>query len=275
MDTDINALTADLLTKGTSVGLKLLGALALWIIGGWTVRLAVRLVRKAMEVRKLDATIARYVESALSVLLKVVLVVAILGYFGLETTSFAAVLAAGGIAIGTAWSGLLSHYAAGIFMVVLRPFKVGDGVTVAGVTGTVEEIGLFSTVINTNDNVRTFVGNNKIFSDTIQNYSANPHRRVELLAQLSHGDDHRAAVKLLAERLALIPNVKQMPAPEVSIATFTMAGPVLAVRPYCHHNDYWQVYADTNLIIREAGFAIPEVHSRVLNTTLAPQRQVA
>lgn len=191
MDIDLKILTADLITKGTSVGLKVLGALALWIIGGWVVRLAVRLVRKAMEVRRLDATIARYIESALSVLLKVVLVVAILGYFGLETTSFAAVLAAAGVAIGTAWSGLLSHYAAGIFMVVLRPFKVGDMVTAGGITGTVEEVGLFATTINTPDNVRTFVGNNKIFADTIQNYSANPHRRVELVAQLSHGDDHR------------------------------------------------------------------------------------
>ncbi|WP_224248418.1 mechanosensitive ion channel family protein [Hyalangium gracile] len=275
MNTDFNALTADLLTKGTSVGLKLLGAIALWIIGGWMVNLAVRLVRKAMAVRKLDATIARYAESALNVLLKVVLVVAILGYFGLETTSFAAVLAAAGVAIGTAWSGLLSHYAAGIFMVVLRPFKVGDAVTAGGVTGTVEEIGLFSTVINTADNVRTFVGNNKIFSDTIQNYSANAHRRVDLVAQLSHSDDHRAAIKILAERLAQIPNVMQTPAPAVFIDHFTMAGPVLAVRPFCHTNSYGQVYADTNLAIREAGFSIPETHSRVITAVPAPQRQVA
>ncbi|WP_224372059.1 mechanosensitive ion channel family protein [Hyalangium versicolor] len=275
MNTDFNALTADLITKGTSVGLKMLGAIALWVIGGWMVRLAVRLVRKAMEVRRLDATIARYVESALNVLLKVVLVVAILGYFGLETTSFAAVLAAAGVAIGTAWSGLLSHYAAGIFMVVLRPFKVGDVVTAAGVTGVVEEIGLFSTVINTGDNVRTFIGNNKIFSDNIQNYSANPHRRVELSAQLSHSDDPRAAIQILSERLAQIPNVKQTPAPEVFINTFTLAGPVLAVRPYCPNSNFGQVYADTNMVIREAGFSVPETHSRVISATPAPQRQVA
>jgi small conductance mechanosensitive channel len=275
MNTDFNALSAELMSKGANVGIKLLGAIALWVIGGWMVRLAVRLVRKAMDARKLEPTIARYVESALNVMLKVVLVVAILGYFGLETTSFAAVLAAAGIAIGSAWSGLLSHYAAGIFMVVLRPFKVGDGVTAGGVTGTVEEIGLFSTVINTGDNVRTFVGNNKIFSDTIQNYSANPHRRVDLGAQLSHSDDHRAAMKTLRQKLAEIPNVKQTPAPEVNIDTFTLAGPVLTVRPYCHHEHYWQVYADTNLAIREAGFSVPETHMRVINAVPAPQRQVA
>jgi small conductance mechanosensitive channel len=275
MDLDLNVLTADLMSKGTSIGLKLLGALALWIIGGWVVGLAVRLVRKAMDVRKLDATIARYMESALNVLLKVVLVVAILGYFGLETTSFAAVLAAAGIAIGTAWSGLLSHYAAGIFMVVLRPFKVGDAVTAGGVTGTVEEIGLFSTTINTADNVRTFVGNNKIFSDTIQNYSANPFRRVELVAQLSHGDDHRAAMAGLKEKLAQIPNVLQKPAPTVDILTFTLAGPVLAVRPCCPPEHYGQVYSETNLAIREAGFSVPETHTRVINAVPAPQSKVA
>jgi small conductance mechanosensitive channel len=275
MDIDLKILTADLITKGTSVGLKVLGALALWIIGGWVVGLAVRLVRKAMEVRRLDATIARYMESALSVLLKVVLVVAILGYFGLETTSFAAVLAAAGVAIGTAWSGLLSHYAAGIFMVVLRPFKVGDFVTAGGVTGTVEEVGLFNTTINTPDNVRTFVGNNKIFSDTIQNFSANACRRVELVAQLSHGDDHRAAISMLKEKLARIPHVVQSPAPEVDIIHFTMAGPVLAVRPYCHTNHYWQVYFEANLLIREGGFSVPETHMRVINAVPAPQSRVA
>jgi small conductance mechanosensitive channel len=275
MDIDLAVLSADLLTQGTSIGLKVLGALALWIIGGWVMGLAVRLVRKAMDVRKLDTTIARYVESALGVLLKVVLVVAIFGYFGLETTSFAAVLAAAGIAIGTAWSGLLSHYAAGIFMVVLRPFKVGDFVTAGGVTGMVEAIGLFNTTINTPDNVRTFVGNNKIFSDTIQNFSANPIRRVDLVVQLSHGDDHRAAIAILKEKLARLPNVVQTPATEVNILSITLAGPVLAVRPYCNSAHYWQVYFEANLIFRESGFSVPETHMRLITAVPAPQSRVA
>ena len=109
-----------------------------------------------------------------SVVLNVALVVAILGFFGVETTTFAALIAAGGVAIGVAWGGLLANFAAGAFLVFLRPFKVGDFVTAGGVTGTVEAIGLFGTTINTPDNVHTIVGNNKIFSDTIQNFSANP-----------------------------------------------------------------------------------------------------
>ena len=132
----------------------------------------------------------------------------------------------------------------------------------AGVTGTVEEIGLFVTTVNTLDNVRTFIGNNKVFSDNIQNFSGNPYRRVDLVAQLHNTVDTAAATRLLRERLARIPNVKAEPKPDVEILTFTPLGPVLAVRPYCDNQHYWQVYFDTNRVIREtfgeAGFPAPE-----------------
>jgi len=114
----------------------------------------------------------RYLGNIVTVALNVALVIGILGYFGLETTTFAAILAAAGVAIGMGWSGLLANFAAGAFLVVLRPFKVGDFVTAGGVTGTVKEVGLFVTTINPLDNIQTFVGNNKIFADTIQNYNA-------------------------------------------------------------------------------------------------------
>jgi small conductance mechanosensitive channel len=148
------------------------------------------MVTGSLERQKVDPTPLRYLGTIISVTLNVILVVAILGYFGVETTSFAAIVAAAGIAIGMAWSGLLSNFAAGAFIMVLRPFKVGDFVTIGGITGTVKEIGLFVTAINTPDNVMTMVGNNKIFSDTIQNFSANPYRRVDLKAQLAHSVDH-------------------------------------------------------------------------------------
>jgi small conductance mechanosensitive channel len=134
---------------------------------------------------------------------------------------------------------------------VLRPFKVGDFITAGGITGTVHEIGLFVTSFDTPDNVRTFVGNNKIFSDTIQNYTANSYRRVELTAQIAGAADPHLAIARLKERLARIPNVSQTPAPEVTILTFNPFGPVLAVRPFCHNDHYWQVYFDANMAIRE------------------------
>src|SRR6266576_3710113 len=138
------------------------------------------------------------------------------------------------IAIGMAWSGLLSNFAAGAFIMVLRPFKVGDFVTAGGVTGTVKEIGLFVTAVVTLENVLNLVGNNKIFSDTIQNFSSNPYRRVDLKAQLAHSVDHNEAIKLLKDRVGKIPNVKADPAPDVEILEFNFNGPTLAVRPYCH-----------------------------------------
>ena len=253
-----------LLNHAVDFGLKLLGALALWIVGGWLIKYLIsNLLSRGMARQNVDATIIRYVVSALTVLLKIVLAIAILGFLGLPTTTFAALIAAAGLAIGMAWSGLLSNFAAGAFLIILRPFKAGDFVTAGGVTGTIEELGLFVTTINTMDNIRTYVGNNKIFSDTIQNFTANPFRRVDLVAQLSHKDNPSTAIVLLKERLAKIPNVLATPAPEVDILTFTPMGPVLSVRPYVHNDQYWQVYFDTNKVISEAGFAVPEQHFSV------------
>src|SRR6202008_1190950 len=118
--------------------------------------------------QKIDPTLVRSFNNTVAAVLNIVLVVAILGFFGIETTTFAALIAAAGVAIGMAWSGLLSNFAAGVFMVILQPIKVGDFVTAGGVTGTVQELGLFVTSIDTLDNVRTIVGNGKILADTIQ-----------------------------------------------------------------------------------------------------------
>jgi len=243
-------------------GLKVLGAIALWIIGRRLIHFAVSLMQRGMRRQPLDATVIGFIGSTVSVTLNVVLVVALLGFFGVETTSFAALLAGAGLAVGTAWSGLLSNFAAGIFLMILRPFKTGDFVTAGGVTGTVEEIGLFVTTLNTPDNIRTFVGNNKIMADNVQNYSANPYRRVDLVAQLASTVDHSAAIRILRERVAKIPHVLQDPAPVLEIVEFTSFGPKLAVRPFCNNEHYWQVYFDTNRVIREAfgeaGFPAPE-----------------
>jgi small conductance mechanosensitive channel len=251
----------------TAVGLKILGAIVLFMIGRWLIAVALRLIDSALRKQKIDATLIRYINSGVGALLNIVLVVAILGFFGVETTSFAALIAAAGVAIGMAWSGLLANFAGGVFLVILQPFKVGDFVTAAGVTGTIEEIGLFATTLNTPDNVKTIVGNGKVFSDTIQNFSANPYRRVELTAQLAHGVDPREAIALLKPAIAEVPNVLAQPAPDVEIITFNLAGPVLAVRPYCSNAHYWQVYFDTNRLIRDtfanAGFPVPEQHYSV------------
>jgi small conductance mechanosensitive channel len=250
-----------IVANASAAGLKILAALAFWIGGRWLIGLIGRLLQQVLEQQKVDPTLMRYLGNFLAVALNIALVVAILGYFGIETTSFAALVAGVGIAIGAAWGGLLSNFAAGAFLIVLKPFKVGDFVLAGGVAGTVKEIGLFATAINTPDNVLTIIGNAKIFGDTIQNFSSNAYRRVELKCQLAGSADHVAAMQLLRERMAAIPNVVKDPVPEVEILEFNLVGPVLAVRPFCHTDHYWQVYFDGNRAIREAlaaaGFPAP------------------
>jgi small conductance mechanosensitive channel len=237
--------------NGIYFGMKALGAIAIWIIGRWLIGFAVKLATAALARQQVDATLLRYVGTIISGTLTIILIVAILGFFGVETTSFAAIVAAAGIAIGMAWSGLLANFAAGAFMMVLRPIKLGDEITAGGVTGVVKEIGLFATSINTPDNVLTSVGNNKIFSETIHNFSANPYRRVDLKAQLTDAADHKLAIKMLKERVSAIANVLKDPPPDVVIMEFNGTGPLLLVRPYCNNALYWQVHADTNQVIKE------------------------
>lgn len=245
----------------TTFGVKILAAIAFWVVGRWLIGFVVGLVRKSLEKQQVDPTLLRYIGSIITVTLNIVLVIGILGYFGIQTTSFAALIAAGGVAVGLAWSGLLANFAAGAFIIVLRPFKAGDFVTIGGVTGTVAEIGLFATGINTPDNIHTIIGNNKVFSDTIQNFTTNPFRRVDLKAQLAGSTDHASAMVLLKKKIHALPNVLQNPPVDVEILEFNLVGPVLAVRPYCNNDNYWQVYFDTNRTIREsfgeAGFAAP------------------
>ncbi|WP_077033872.1 mechanosensitive ion channel family protein [Pelomonas sp. KK5] len=250
-------------TQGVDFGLKVLGALVAWIVGRWLISITVRIFTGALERgKKIDATLSNYLRSILSVTLTIILALAVLGIFGVQTTSFAALLAGAGLAIGTAWGGLLTHFAAGVFMQVLRPFKVGDFVQVGGVTGTVQEIGLFGTTIITGDSVQTIVGNNKIFSDTIQNFSALPSRRVDCTAKVANSVDPLDAIARLKAAVAQIPNVVAAPAPDVEILSFTPEGPLLAVRPYAHTDHYWQVYFDTHRAIvatfGAAGYPVPE-----------------
>ncbi|PLS69394.1 MAG: mechanosensitive ion channel protein MscS [Cyanobacteria bacterium M5B4] len=264
---DIEAVVKTSLNILTEGLLKVIFAIVLWFIGKRLIAFAMGLTGKALKSQRLDTTLASYLTSTITVVLNIVLVVAILGYFGVETTSFAALLAAAGVAIGAAWSGLLSNFAAGAFLIIFQPFQVGDFISAGGVLGTVEEIGLFVTTVTTLDNIRTYVGNNRIFSDNIQNFSANPFRRVDLVAQLNHSVNHQEAIRALRERILNIPNVLASPAPDIEILEFNLAGPLLAVRPYCHNNHYWQVYFDTNRVIRESftelQFPVPQQHIHV------------
>lgn len=239
-------------TRGVDMGINLIAAVLIWVIGRWVIQKITRLIGHSIDhAGKLDATLTRYIISILGAVLTVMLVMFILSRFGIETTSFAALLAGAGLAIGTAWGGLLAHFAAGVFMQVLRPFKVGDYVTAGGVEGTVKEIGLFTSTILTLENITTIIGNNKIFSDNIQNFSAESHRRVDCTAKIYHSVNVTDAIAKLRTAVAAVPNIKQIPAPDVEVLNFTNEGTVLCVRPYCDNANYWEVLFDTNKAIAD------------------------
>ena len=258
---DMQALQSFLSTTVTELGIKILAAIAFWIVGRWLIGRVIAVMQGAMNRNHVDPTLTKYLGSIVAIALNITLVIGILGYFGVQTTSFAAMLAGAGVAIGAAWSGMLGNFAAGAFMLVLRPFKVGDFVNIGGVTGTVHELGLFGTTVVTPDNVMTLVGNGKVFGDTVQNYSALPARRVERTAQLAGGVDALDAIARFKAAVALIPNVATSPAPEINLLDMNLVGPVIAVRPYTHTDHYWQVYFDTNEAIvrvcQEAGWPAP------------------
>ncbi len=239
-------------TRGVDIGINLAAAILIWIVGRWIIKKVTGFVGIGMtRGGKIDKTLAGYIVSILGGLLTVLLVMFILSRFGIETTSFAALLAGAGLAIGTAWGGLLAHFAAGVFMQVLRPFKIGDYVFAGDVEGTVTEIGLFTSTILTIDNVTTIVGNNKIFSDNIKNFSAEDYRRVDCEFKTHHSVNVADVLAKLKASVSTIPNIKKTVDAEIEVLEFTDEGPTFCVRPFCHNDHYWQVLFDTNKMIAQ------------------------
>ncbi len=267
MDTSLTQLNQLVATYAVPLVWRLAGAVALWVVGRFVIGMVRSTTGRALTARRLDPTLISYSQSSLVVILTIGLGIACLGVLGVETTSFAAVLAAAGVAVGMAWSGLLSNFAAGVFLVLLRPFKRGDMIGAGGVTGEVVDVGLFATTVHTADNLKVIVGNNKIFGDNIVNYSANEFRGVDLRAQLAHGVPPTDAIALLRPRIAAIANVVPSPAPLIEILDYNAAGTQLVIRPFCHNRDYWQVYFDTTRTIGqafgEAGYPVPEPRQAV------------
>ncbi|HYO57079.1 mechanosensitive ion channel family protein [Archangium sp.] len=250
------------LTEALPFILKAVGALVLWFVGRTIITAFQRVLNLGLRKRQLDATLIRYIESLFAGSLTILLLLAILGMMGVETTSFAALLAAAGIAIGTAWSGLLSNFAAGVFLLVLRPFRVGDEISAGGASGVVQEIGLFATTIDTGDNLRISVGNNRLFSDNIVNFTHHPHRKITVNVPLLHGVDVPAMIRALQERVAVVPGVQQQPAPGVEVVEFTALGPVLGVGVHCKSTQAGAVQAAVAQAVAEiliaSGYVVPQ-----------------
>jgi len=261
MDSLLSDLQKLALTQAVPFLFKAVGALIVWFAGRAVIAGIRRVLDLSMERRKLDATLIRYIGSLFSSSLTILLLLGILGLLGVETTSFAAVLAAVGIAIGTAWSGLLSNFAAGVFLLVLRPFQVGDEIVGAGVSGKVQEIGLFVTALDTPDHIRIYVGNSRLFGDNIVNNSQHPERRVIVKVPLAHGTDVHGVIRAIADRVKHVPDVMAQPAPEVGVGEFALAGPVVAIKVWCkpEHADgvAGAVTGAAQEMLTASGYALP------------------
>jgi small conductance mechanosensitive channel len=229
------------LERAPDVALAILALVAGWI----GVRIAVRLADRALGRTRVDRTLARFLTNMLRMGLLTLLVLMALQMVGIETTSFVAILGAAGFAVGFALKDSLGNFAAGVLIMIFRPFKVGDVIEAAGTSGQVEEVGVVSTVIRTGDNRQVIVSNTAITSGNIVNASAYPTRRVDMVFGISYADDIDRARALLLEILALDPRVLKDPAPVVAVNELAESSVNLICRPWTASGDYWNVYWDT------------------------------
>jgi small conductance mechanosensitive channel len=242
-------------------GLQVVGAIALLIVGRWVAGLLRRASRRGLERSRVDTALVQFFSSLVYYLTLTVLVIAVLSVFGIETTSLIAVLGAAGLAVGLAMQGTLSNFASGVMLLLFRPFRIGDYVEAGGSAGSVADIGIFSTTLNTPDNVRIVVPNSSIYGQTLKNYSANDTRRNDLVVGISYGDDIGRAVEVVQKVLAEDPRVLKEPEPLVAVAELADSSVNLVVRPWCAKGDYWPLRFDLTRRCKEAleaaGCSIP------------------
>jgi small conductance mechanosensitive channel len=238
-----------ILPQVTDIATKIGGAIVLWIVGRFLIKLALKAIATSMARSKVDKTLVKWIGAIAGLMGNFLLAIAILSIFGVETTSFAALLAAAGLAIGAAWAGLLSNFAAGVFLILFKPFKVGDMVTVGGETGRVTEIGVFATTVVTADNVATIIGNGAISTAVIANYSQNEYRIAEVVAQLKEGDDALAILDDVRMEMASDSLILQEPAPKFSVIDINEHGAKIAIRAACAIDDVYAVRAAINAMI--------------------------
>ncbi len=253
---------ADMFAAFTSYGVDIVGAIVLLVIG-WTVANWVqRMVMGALaRVPRMDETLKPFIAKLVWWVIIVFVLVAVLNQFGVQTTSIIAVLGAAGLAIGLALQGTLANVAAGVMLLVLRPFNVGDYVDAGGDAGTVIEIGLFNTELKTFDGLCRMVPNSKIWNNTITNFSRNPTRRVDVPIGISYGDDIAGAQKVLMDLMKGDARILDDPAPEVLVKELADSAVVLNLRCWVRGDDYWATLFDLNKAakvgVEAAGFSIP------------------
>ncbi len=242
-------------------GIKIIGALAVFIIGKYLAQIFTKFLRKALEKTKTDVTLIKFLGDLTYFGLLILVIIAALGTLGINTTSFTAIIAAAGFAVGMALKDNVSNFGAGVLILFLKPFKVGDVVDAGGASGSVEEIGIFNTIIKSGDNTITIVPNSNIIGKNITNYSSKPIRRIDLVIGVGYEDDLKLVKKTLEEIISSDERILKDPAPTIALSELADSSVNFNVRPWVKSKDYWNVRSDLleriKLTFDEKGINIP------------------
>ncbi|RPD95988.1 mechanosensitive ion channel family protein [Aureibaculum marinum] len=249
----------------TTYGLKVIGAIVIWIIGSWVIKKLMKAVSNVMTKKNYDESLQKFLLNLVSWGLKILLIISILGILGIPTASFAAILAAAGLAIGLALQGSLANFAGGVLLMIFKPIKIGDFIEAQGEMGVVKEIEIFTTKINTVDNRLVIIPNGILSNGNIINYTAEDKRRVDLIAGVSYDADIKQTKDVLMKILTDNPLVLKDPAPTVNVTELADSSVNFNVRPWTKTEDYWTVYFEVvesmKLELDKAGIEIPYPHS--------------
>lgn len=245
-------------------GPRVLGAIAIYIIGSWVIKKLIKVVRKGMTNQEYDKSLQKFLLSLVKWALTIFLIITVISTLGVETTSFAAVIAAAGLAIGLALQGSLSNFAGGVLIIIFKPYKIGDLVEAQGVLGSVKEIEIFTTKLITPQNKLAIIPNGAMANGNIINYTAEGKMRVDTTVGVDYGSDIKKTKEVLLAMLKANPKVLQDPAPSVNVEELADSSVNLAVRPFCKPEDYWDVYFATiegsKEALDKAGIEIPYPH---------------
>ena len=242
-------------------GIRVVGAITVLIIGRVVAGMVRSALRRGLERSNMDSTLIPFLSGMAYYLMITFVIIAVLGIFGIPTAQFVAVLGAAGLAVGLAMQGTLSNFAAGVMLLIFRPFRVGDYVEAAGTAGSVQSIGVFSPALNTPDNIQIIVPNSVIYGQIIKNYSTNKTRRIDLVVGVSYSDDLGRAADTIRQVLGADPRVLEDPEPTVAVSEMADSSMNIVVRPWCKASDYWSLRCDLTRTLKEqleaAGCSIP------------------
>jgi len=248
----------------TEYGPKIIGAILIYIIGSWVIKKLTGVLRKMMLAKDYDESLQKFLLNLVGWALRIFLIIMVISKLGVETTSFAAIIAAAGLTIGLALQGSLSNFAGGVLIIIFKPYKIGDLIEAQGVLGSVKEIEIFTTKLITPQNKLAIVPNGTMANGNIINYTAEGKMRVDTTIGIGYGEDIKKAKEVLLEVLTSNSKVLKDPAPSVNVSELADSSVNFAVRPFCHPDDYWDVYFGTlegcKLALDKAGIEIPYPH---------------